>query len=72
MDVAEAAGNLNAVDAREHDVEEDEVELRVVRQGERGKTVVREAYGVIVFFEAAAEHLGHALFVFDYKDFHVD
>jgi hypothetical protein len=72
LHVAEAAGDLNAIDAGEHDVEKDEVELGVVRQGERGKTVMREAYGVIVFFEPAAEHLGHAPFVFDYEDFHVN
>jgi hypothetical protein len=72
LNFSEAARYLNAVDAGEHDVEENEIELRVVDQGKRGETVVSEAYGVIVFFEAAAKHLGHALFVFDYKDFHVN
>jgi hypothetical protein len=69
---AEAAGDLNAVDARKHDVKKDEVELCVVCQGKRSETVMNEAYGVIVFFEPAPEHLGHALFVFYYKDFHIE
>jgi hypothetical protein len=72
LHVAEAAGDLNAIDARKHDVEENEVELGVVGQGKGAETVVREAYGVIVFFEPAAEHLGHTPFVFDYEDSHVN
>jgi hypothetical protein len=70
LEFAEAAGDLNTVDSGEHHIEENHVEAGVLREGKGGEAVVSEAYGVIVFFEPAAEDLGHAFFVFDNKDFH--
>ena len=70
MTFAEPARDLNPVDSRQHHVEQDEVELRVLSKGERRGAVVSKAYGVIIFFEPAAEHLRHSLFIFDDQDLH--
>jgi hypothetical protein len=70
--LAETAGDLNAIDSGQHDIEEDEVELVVFGERKSGEAVVSEAYGMIVFLEATAKDLGHSLLVFDYEDFHLN
>jgi hypothetical protein len=69
---AEPARDLNSVDSGQHHIEEDEVELRVLRKGQGREAIVNKAYGVIIFFEPAPEHLRHALFVFDDQDLHLN
>jgi len=71
LDFAETLSDLNAVESGQHDIEEYEVELVVFGEGDGGEAVVGQANGVIVFFEAAAEDLGHSCFVFDYEDLHL-
>jgi len=67
---AEPARDLNAIDPGQHHIEEDKVELGVLRKGKSREAVVSEAYGMIIFFEPAPENLRHALFVFDYENLH--
>ena len=43
MTFAEPARDLNPVDSRQHHVEQDEVELRVLSKGERRGAVVSKA-----------------------------
>src|SRR6267378_334166 len=72
LEFAEPARDLNAIHPGQHHIEEDKVEVRVLRKGKRREAVVGKAYGMTVFFEPSPEHLRHALFVFDYQDLHLN
>src|SRR6202158_2756889 len=72
LEFAEPAGHLNAIHPGQHHIEEEKVEVRVLRKGKRREAVVSKAYGMTIFFEPSPEHLGHALFVFDYQYLHLN
>jgi hypothetical protein len=72
LEFAEPARDLNAIHPGQHHIEEDKVEVRVLRKRKRREAVVSKAYGMTIFFEPAPEHLRHALFVFNYQDLHVN
>jgi hypothetical protein len=67
---AERLAELDAVYAREKDVEDDDIVRSVAGHGEAIFAVVREVDRVAFLFEHAADYLGEAAFVFDEEEIH--
>ena len=68
--LAEAFGDGEAVEAGEHDVEDDDVEGVGEGEGEAVCAVGGDDCGMAFFFEATLEEAGEARFVFDDEDLH--
>src|SRR6266536_913262 len=68
---SQATSYFEAVDSRQHNVEDDGVELVHFGHFQPGRAIVGDGYGVVLLLQPLLEELGHPFFVLNDQHSHV-